>query len=367
MNGRIVRPFAKNADKGGQGMKSPLRMVAGLSMMVWVAFFFPVMAGASVYDDFTGPGIDGGKWSVTGSGFTAPGDGFLHYSGSTPVKEKITSTALFTSGIFTMPFTDYSSDNSAPPARGLGSVAALGLGAQSTNAWVRIERGQVTDDPAHGIIGGYIEVNWMLPSNPGKIYVNYVKSDITAGTLQLRYDGAKVTFFYRNRDSDPWTQMVVTGQGGKPVLDGEGRTQPLVITPGWTEAVPIFIQAIPGGDDSTPSYQLSFKVDRVRVDRLPLESLRDTVIAINGLERNCFRNPNRQRVLAAKVGKVEEKTEEGLYLDALEKLERDILSKTDGCAVGKRPDRNDWITDCEAQGEVYPLITEAISSLEQML
>ena len=46
--------------------------------------------------------------------------------------------------------------------------------------------------------------------------------------------------------------MVITGQGGEPVLDDKGQTQPLVITPGWTTAVPMFIQALPGGADSTP-------------------------------------------------------------------------------------------------------------------
>jgi hypothetical protein len=65
--------------------------------------------------------------------------------------------------------------------------------------------------------------------------------------------------------------MVITGKGGEPVLDTLGHTQPLIIEPGWTEAVPLFIEAIPGCDSTTPSYTLGFQVDYVSADRLPID------------------------------------------------------------------------------------------------
>ena len=105
--------------------------------------FFSTMAGAAIYDDFASPGINTDKWTINGDGFTQPGDGYLYYSGATPVNEKLTSTTVFPSGVFTMPFADYSSNNNAPPAKGLGSVVAIGLGSRDSGAWVRIERGQV--------------------------------------------------------------------------------------------------------------------------------------------------------------------------------------------------------------------------------
>jgi hypothetical protein len=246
-------------------VKVLLKKIIALLVVLFAALFFSGIAGAALYDDFTNSGIDQTKWAATGLGFTQPGDGFLYYSGATSNNAKLVSTALFTSGIFTMPFNNYISDNTAPPAQGLGSVVALGLGDLSNSQWVRIERGQVQGDLLHGITGGYIEVNWVLPSNPNpnRIYVNYVQSEIPSGSLQLRYDGTDVSFFYRTVDADPWTQMVITGQGGQPVLD-HGATQPLIITPGWTTAVPMFIQAVPGGTTNTP-YNLSFKVDNVNV------------------------------------------------------------------------------------------------------
>ena len=146
-----------------------------------------------------------------------------------------------------MPFADYFCNNNAPGGQGLGSVAAFGLGYPSGNQWVRIERGQVRSDPKPGVRGNYIEVNWVSPSAPSHIHVNWIESDIASGSLQLRYDGIHVTFFYRALEADPWTQMVITDRYGQPVTDADNRTQPLVVTPDWKGAVPMFIRAIPGG------------------------------------------------------------------------------------------------------------------------
>ena len=233
---------------------------------------FPLSATrveAGIYDDFTNSGISTTLWSTANAaGFTQPGDGYLHYQDTSAHKGTLLSTAAYTSGIFTMPFIGYSSDNIAPGAQGLGSVAALGLGSRSINNWVRIERGQVQGDPAHGITGGYVEVNWVQPSDPNHVYVNWLQSDITSGFFQLRYDGVQVTSFYRGLDSDPWTQIMITNTQGNPVLDANNHTQPLVLTPGWGAAVPMFIQGVPGGNPSD-NYTLSFQVDRIEVVPLP--------------------------------------------------------------------------------------------------
>jgi|WetSurMetagenome_2_1015567.scaffolds.fasta_scaffold34449_2 hypothetical protein len=354
-------------------VKSPVKTIMVLLTTLLAVLFFSTKAGAAIYDDFTGPGIDQNKWTVTSSGFSQPGDGYLYYSGATPVKEKLTSTKVFPSGIFTMPFANYSSNNTAPPGEGLGSVMALGLGSTESGAWVRIERGQVLGT----IIGQYIEVNWRFRSSDGewsKIYVNYVQSDITSGFLQLRYDGTNVTFFYRTLKTDPWTQMVITAQGGEPILDDKDQTQPLVITPGWTTAVPMFIQALPGGvdddDKDTPSYTLSFKVDYVRINSLAthvIHSLHNIIKKINNLEADYFKNANQQNTLTNKLRAVVRKAKQGSYADALDKLQNDILQKTDGCAVKGKPDRNDWITNCGAQDTAYPLIVETISVLQGLI
>jgi hypothetical protein len=241
-------------------IKLSAKNIMVLLVALFVLLFFFGAANAALYDDFTGTGIDTTKWTVNGNGFTQAGDGYLRYGGTTSSNAKLTSTALYTSGTFTMPFADYLSNNNAPAGEGLGSVVALGLGSRDSEAWVRIERGQVLGTS----IGQYIEVNWAFQSDWSNIYVNYVQSDIASGDLRLQYDGTNVAFFYRTLETDPWTQMVKTGAGGQPVLDTNNQTQPLIITPHWGDAVPMFIQAIPGGDSSN-NYNLSFKVDNVSV------------------------------------------------------------------------------------------------------
>jgi hypothetical protein len=349
---------------------SSIKTIMILLITLFAALFFSASADAALYDDFAGYGIDQNKWIATGTGFTQPGDGYLYYSGVTPVNEKLISTAVFTSGIFTMPFADYSSNNTAPPGLGLGSVVALGLGSRNSGAWVRIERGQVIG----ASIGQYIEVNWSFQISGDQwsnIYVNYVQSDITSGELQLRYDGTDVTFYYRTAKTDPWAQMVITGQGGQPVLDADGQTQSLVITPGWTTAVPMFIQAIPGGAIGTPSYALSFKVNKVRTNSLPVtnvvSNLQDIIRTINSFETGYFKNANQQNALTKKLLAVVRMVNHGFYTDALHKLQNDILQKTDGCAVKGRPDKNDWITHCDGQRGVYPTTIETISLLQGLI
>ena len=56
-----------------------------------------------------------------------------------------------------------------------------------------------------------------------------------------------------------------------------------------------------------------------------------------------------------------------LYEDALDKLERDILAKTDGCAEIGAVDKNDWIVTCEEQGKVYGLVMETIEYVRSLL
>ncbi len=47
-------------------------------------------------------------------------------------------------------------------------------------------------------------------------------------------------------------------------------------------------------------------------------------------------------------------------------LKKDILKKTDGCAVNGSPDKKDKIKDCDAQALIYPLILEVINLVEQL-
>jgi hypothetical protein len=209
----------------------------------------PRRSSANFYDDFNGNGISSRKWASIGPNFSQPGDGFLYFSGTGRMHPQLRSREVFSSGVFTMSFLDYWCDNDAPTSQQLGSLVGLGLG--SGLHYVRIERGQVRADPMGSPnIGGYIEVNWQTPSEPW-LHVEAIPSAITSGFLQIRYDGTRVSFYYRVYGAKTWVRV-------GPIL-----------APGWEEAVPLFIQAVPGGK-SSDRYTLRFKINDIEVD--PVDS-----------------------------------------------------------------------------------------------
>jgi hypothetical protein len=97
------------------------------------------------------------------------------------------------------------------------------------------------------------------------------------------------------------------------------------------------------------------------------EDLDRTIDTINGLDPDDFKNTNMQNTLTNKINAVLEKVDQGLYQEALDKLENDILKRTDGCAESGTPDKNDWIEDCDSQNQVYPIIMETIGLLEELI
>jgi hypothetical protein len=98
-----------------------------------------------------------------------------------------------------------------------------------------------------------------------------------------------------------------------------------------------------------------------------VDTLVETIDSINLLDPAGFRNSNMQNTLTNKINAVLEMIEQGRYQEALDKLENDILNKTNGCAESGAPDNNDWIRDCDAQNQVYPLIIEVIALLSSLL
>lgn len=255
-------------DEGAKNMKrfsllpfhKPLHCL--LPLLLAALMLVGTTAHAAVYDHFDTNGIDTGLWTVGGAGFSQPGDSYLWYHSQGSGSQSLISTGLFTSGIFTMAFSDYACNNSAPGGRGLGSVAGFRLGTRESNNWVRIERGQIRS-------GGYLEVNWVIPDEPGNpIHVNWLPSEASAGLLQVRYDGTAATFFYRTAGGE-WTQVVETYLNtGLPVLyNGLPRALEVPFDPG--AGVPMSISALNGGNPSD-QYYLDFKVDYVNVDAVPL-------------------------------------------------------------------------------------------------
>jgi len=80
-----------------------------------------------------------------------------------------------------------------------------------------------------------------------------------------------------------------------------------------------------------------------------------------------LKNNNMRNSLLNKIDAAQEMIDQGLYEDALNKLENDILGKMDGCSETGKPDKNDWIITCEEQAAIYPLVMDTIEHVRALM
>ena len=113
-------------------------------------------------------------------------------------------------------------------------------------------------------------------------------------------------------------------------------------------------------DVAKPDAKNLLQTGRFEVPRLSVD-------IINNLAPSSLKNPNMTNALTNKIAAAVQLIEQGNYGEALDKLTNDILSKTDGCATVGAPDKNDWITDCATQDQVYPHLIEVITLLQQIV
>jgi len=97
-----------------------------------------------------------------------------------------------------------------------------------------------------------------------------------------------------------------------------------------------------------------------------VNTLLETIEIVNDLDPKTLKNKNSIKALTNKLNAVLRMTNKGSYRGALYKLKKDILKKTNGCVDIGKPDRNDWIINCEEQDLVYPLVIQAIELLENL-
>lgn len=96
--------------------------------------------------------------------------------------------------------------------------------------------------------------------------------------------------------------------------------------------------------------------------------LLEGIDAIHNLDPTGLKNKNViSDSMINKINTVLGMIEQGRYKSARDKLERDILDHIDGCANTGSPDKNDWVITCEGQGEVYPLIAQAVELLQHLV
>ena len=94
------------------------------------------------------------------------------------------------------------------------------------------------------------------------------------------------------------------------------------------------------------------------------EKLTEMIGIIDLLDKQFFKSPALKRVLTTKIVIARSLIDMGFFKAGLKKLTEDIMPKLNGCIEGDSPDKNDLVTSCESQKELYWLIHEVKVLLE---
>jgi hypothetical protein len=91
------------------------------------------------------------------------------------------------------------------------------------------------------------------------------------------------------------------------------------------------------------------------IDPVPMikEKLAKLIEFIHLLNKQSFKRPALKPVLIHKLVITRTLIKMGFYRAGLMRLTKYILPKIDGCSEFNSPDKNDWITNCEAQKQCY--------------
>lgn len=204
-------------------------------------------------------------------------------------------------------------------------------------------------------------------SNPDEVTVSFdnVKPVAVAGGNQsvsvgqtVLLDGSGST----DAEGDPLTYrwaFVSTPPGSTAVLGG--ATSPyanfLADLPG------LYVVSLIVNDGKVDSQSNNAVISSVAGEVGVTQTLQWIIIFTNGLDSGVFQNNNLRHALTNKINDVLITVDKKRYQDALDKLQNDILAKTDGCAVSGAPDKNDWLRTCTAQGLIQPWVLDAINYL----
>jgi hypothetical protein len=257
--------------------------------------------------------------------------------------------------------------------------------------------------------GDYITYNWSMTapmgstailSDPTAIYPTFVADVYGEYVVTLMVsDSWASSMDYVTVSFDNIAPLADAGQnqaasvGELVLLDGsasyDANNDSLTYNWGFVSKPPYSLAQIFPLDDVKPSfgadvagtYVVSLVVNDGLLDSEPdtvtivvtqavvdvVEVLESAIEIIYDLNPDDFKNRNMPNALTNKLNATLEKVDQGLYQEALSKLEHDILSKMNGCADSGAPDKNDWIINCPAQNQIYPIIMEAIELLRDML
>ncbi|MEW6683478.1 MAG: PKD domain-containing protein [Nitrospirota bacterium] len=201
-------------------------------------------------------------------------------------------------------------------------------------------------------------------SDPDAITVSFtnVKPVANAGGNQAVLVGDTVVLYggdSADANGDPltyqWSLVSAPAGSSAALVDATAMLASFVADAAGTYVVSLVVH-----DGLAASDPANVTIVATTVQSETTNKLIDAITTINNLDPGVFKNSNLVNALTNKINSVLGLIEQGLYQEALDKLQNDILGKTDGCATTGSPDKNDWIIDCDEQAMVYPLVMEAI-------
>ncbi len=74
--------------------------------------------------------------------------------------------------------------------------------------------------------------------------------------------------------------------------------------------------------------------------------------------------PDTKVAALAVIGAAEVNVRAGRYGGATTELKSALLPRMDGFAKSGKPDSNDWVRTCTAQGQLYPQVQHIIQALQ---
>lgn len=143
-------------------------------------------------------------------------------------------------------------------------------------------------------------------------------------------------------------------------------SNPASATPSFTPDLPgNYIAQLIVNDGMVDSDPSTVEINAITIATQITQEVQSTAqqpIAL--LNTIVFKNPMLQNALLNKINAIITNVSANNYQSAINQLNNDVLSKTDGCATLGVPDKNDWINDCAVQAEIYSNIVAIINQLK---
>jgi hypothetical protein len=164
---------------------------------------------------------------------------------------------------------------------------------------------------------------------------------------------------------DPLTfawSVVSKPEGSQAQLSDPQAVQPIFVA----DRAGTYVVSLVVNDGWVDSEPANVTIEAIACADVVALTLRNTIAVVNDLPPGSLKNDNMKNALTNKINAALGKIDAGGCDEALDKLSNDVVAKTNGCAESGtgEPDRNDWLITCEAQGQVYPLLMQAIGLLE---